>query len=180
VIENVKGLVRPNFARYFSYLILQLTYPEITPDADEDWPNHLSRLERYHTAGRPSGLHYQVVYRVLNAADYGVPQTRDRVVIVGFRSDLGVEWSFPAPTHSREELLFDQWITGDYWDRHQVAKWRRPTAPASIVEKIVQLSDIAHFSKPWRTVRDVIGDLPEPKRDDFDIPNHRFQPGVAS
>jgi DNA (cytosine-5)-methyltransferase 1 len=178
LIENVRGLVRPGFARYFSYLILQLTYPEIAPNPGEDWPNHLSRLEQYHTAGRPSGLHYQVVYRVLNAADYGVPQTRERVVIVGFRSDLGVEWSFPAPTHSRDELLFDQWVTGEYWERHRVAKRRRPEPPMSLTEKIIVLSDLAHLTKPWRTVRDAIADLPEPKQGEPEIPNHRFQPGA--
>jgi DNA (cytosine-5)-methyltransferase 1 len=34
-----------------------------------------------------AGIKYKVQYRLLNAADYGVPQTRERVVIVGIRSD---------------------------------------------------------------------------------------------
>ncbi len=127
LIENVRGLVRPSFAKYFSYLLLQLAYPEITLRTDEIWREHLSRLERYHTCGRPSGLHYRIVHRVLNAADYGVPQMRERVVIVGFRSDLELAWSFPAPTHSREELLFDQWVSGEYWERHRVPRRQRPS-----------------------------------------------------
>ncbi|RHW35909.1 DNA cytosine methyltransferase [Lysinibacillus yapensis] len=41
---------------------------------------------------------YQVDYRVLNAADYGVPQARERVIIIGNR--IGVENIFPEPTHA--------------------------------------------------------------------------------
>lgn len=42
---------------------------------------------------------YDVKYRLINFSDYGVPQNRERVVIVGFRKDLGVEFDFPNPTH---------------------------------------------------------------------------------
>ncbi|MCG4825667.1 DNA cytosine methyltransferase [Adlercreutzia equolifaciens] len=45
---------------------------------------------------------YEVDYRLLNAADYGVPQTRQRVIIVGVRKDVGVVWTYPEPTHSRD------------------------------------------------------------------------------
>lgn len=47
-------------------------------------------------------LGYRVQYRILNAADYGVPQTRLRVIIVGVRSDIEWEYEFPKATHSRE------------------------------------------------------------------------------
>ena len=42
---------------------------------------------------------YRVKYQVLNAADYGVPQLRRRIFIVGIRNDLDVEYTFPLPTH---------------------------------------------------------------------------------
>lgn len=60
----------------------------------------MSLLEKHHTAGHDDGLSYNVVFRLLNAADYGVPQSRHRVIIVGFRSDSNISWSFRMlPTH---------------------------------------------------------------------------------
>lgn len=47
-------------------------------------------------------LGYTVKYQVLNAADYGVPQTRQRVIIVGVRSDIDFEYIYPAPTHNAD------------------------------------------------------------------------------
>lgn len=47
-------------------------------------------------------LGYRVRYKILNAADYGVPQTRLRVIIVGVRNDIGWEYEFPKETHSQD------------------------------------------------------------------------------
>ncbi|HHF3737246.1 DNA cytosine methyltransferase [Haemophilus influenzae] len=44
---------------------------------------------------------YSVEYKLLNAADYGVPQTRQRVIIVGIRKDLDIQFEFPKQTHSK-------------------------------------------------------------------------------
>ena len=120
VFENVKGLLRKSFATYFEYIILRLTYPELLPRDDESWMDHLSALERIHTKGEYNGLKYNVVFRLLNAADYGVPQIRERVFIVGIRSDLNLAWSFPEPTHSETELMRSQWLSGQYWKNHGI------------------------------------------------------------
>jgi len=40
---------------------------------------------------------YNIAYRVLNAADYGAPQIRERVIFIGLRDRMP---SFPKPTHS--------------------------------------------------------------------------------
>ena len=44
-----------------------------------------------------ASIGYKVSYRVLNAADYGVPQIRERVIIVGTRTKKA--YRFPEPTH---------------------------------------------------------------------------------
>jgi len=164
IIENVRGLRRPSFAKYFGYIELMLTYPEIARRKDEQWADHLSRLERYHTKGERNGLYYRVVHRVLNAADYGVPQKRERLFMVAMRADLGIEWSFPTPTHSPESLLWEQYGTGEYWDKHEVPIRRRPEPNWEARERIQGLRNrlIPPTLKPWKTVRDAITDLPKP------------------
>lgn len=177
IFENVKGLTRASFASYLAYIVHQLTYPELARKPAENWESHLARLERHHTGNRRrSGLSYRVVYRVLNAANYGVPQKRERVVFVGFRSDLGIEWSFPEETHSREALLWDQGKHGTYWERNGVASRGRLVAAAGMSVERPELL-------PWRTVRDAIGDLPDPERSPRAAAkffNHRFQPGARA
>lgn len=70
IVENVSGMVRKNFA----HLV-------------ED------QLKVFSEAG------YKVKFAVLNAADFGVAQERRRILIVGIRDDIGLEYHFPAPTH---------------------------------------------------------------------------------
>jgi len=92
IFENVKGLLRKSFSSYFNYVLLQLSHPEVKARDNMDWIEHLRLLEEYHISNAYSGLEYNVVVRLLNAADYGVPQARQRIVIVGFRNDLNVKW----------------------------------------------------------------------------------------
>jgi len=49
-----------------------------------------------------SAAGYRVSYRLFNAADFGVPQKRERVIIVGVRKDLKYDYEFPKPTHDKE------------------------------------------------------------------------------
>ncbi|MDQ0103363.1 DNA (cytosine-5)-methyltransferase 1 [Paenarthrobacter nicotinovorans] len=46
-----------------------------------------------------SGIGYEVSYALLNAANYGVPQTRDRFFLMAYASELGIRPTFPNPTH---------------------------------------------------------------------------------
>ncbi|MBB3963683.1 DNA cytosine methyltransferase [Rhizobium metallidurans] len=181
VFENVKGLTRESFATYFSYIFLQMQYPELVAMGDEDWPGHLRRLEQHHTGHRGShGLEYRVIHRVLNAANFGVPQRRERVVFVGFRSDLDIEWAFPRETHSLDALLWDQ-TRGTYWERHEVGKAHRNLV-GRLGDRAAKLAD-QPSALAWRTTRDAIGDLPDPelaphKSARYD--NHRYQAGARS
>lgn len=42
---------------------------------------------------------YKITYKLVNARDYGVPQLRERVFIIGVRNDLDFEYEFPEATH---------------------------------------------------------------------------------
>ena len=181
LFENVKGLLRESFSKYFEYVVLQITYPDIPCNPGEDWTDHLNRLEKYHTKGIHNGLFYRVVYRLLNAADYGIPQRRERVVVVGFRSDIKLEWTFPKPTHSQDALSWDKWVTGDYWERHKVARRGRPSPPPGMRENLNR-DWFEPPCKPWLTVRDAISDLPDPEKlmASDGILNHRLVPGARA
>lgn len=183
VFENVRGLLRKSFAAYFNYINLQLTFPGILRRNSEDWTKHLARLEREYTGGHHEGLRYNVVYRLLNAANYGVPQSRHRVIIVGFREDLGIKWAFPDGEYTRDALLYSQFVTEEYWDEHKVAKKYRPHLTATDAKRVEPLKADYLFppmpDKRWRTVRDAIGDLPDPQsRKARDIANHEFRDGA--
>ena len=177
LFENVRGLTRHSFAHYFEYILLQLQHPEIIRKEDETWLGHLSRLERHHTSGCVEGLRYNVVFRVLNAADYGVPQKRERVFIVGFRSDLAANWTFPNPTHTRDALQWSKWVSGEYWENHNVPRRNRPEPRP---EDLLKLPGRLFAPGPrWSTVRDAVSDLPDPCDPlAATVPNHRFQPGA--
>ncbi len=69
--ENVKGILSLDKGSVFSMIISDFT-----------------------NAG------YNVSYQVLNSADYGVPQKRERVIIIGVRKDLTYQYVFPEKTHS--------------------------------------------------------------------------------
>jgi len=170
IFENVRGLLRKKFAKYFNYIILQLTYPEITKRKEEEWLDHLTQLEKYHTSVNEKSLYYNILFRLVNAADYGIPQKRERVFIIGFRSDINANWSFPAATHSEETLNYTKFITKEYWEKHSI-KYPR---------KFINTVNISpNEKKPWVTVRDVINDLPNPTKNN-DYYNHKFQGGAKA
>jgi DNA (cytosine-5)-methyltransferase 1 len=177
IIENVRGLTRTTFADYYEYIQLRLALPTFEARDGEPWLAHLLRLrEAFPRRGR-YGLNYAVVPTVVNAADYGVPQQRHRVFFVGFRGDLDVRWTFPVPTHSKAALLSAQWVTGDYWEEHEVPRARRPERPTrGIVTSTANLT-LAR----WRTVRDALDGLPAPtQRPSEAIRNHVLQPGARA
>lgn len=183
IFENVKGLLRKSFATYFNYILLQLSYPLVVRQSKETWLEHLARLERVKTSGARQPLAYNVVYRLLDAADYGIPQHRHRVFIVGFRADLGLSWAFPEKTHSEERLLWDKWVTGDYWQAHHIAPAERePMREATARQVALLKARYGHTPPPlrrYRTVRDAIADLPPPQEAGA-VFNHQLRPGARA
>ena len=162
IFENVKGLLRNSFAEYFHFIILQLTYPEVLLKND-DWKENLKTLQQIDKEKNYNGTKYNVTYQLVNAANYGVPQKRERVIIVGFRSDLHVKWSFPQQTHSEDSLLWDKYVTGEYWSRHHISNPQSKIICQAINNQLVErYGFLPPELKPWKTMRDAFDGLGEP------------------
>lgn len=170
LFENVRGLARPAFAEYLAWITAHLAAPSIQRRAGEDHIAHVTRLRR-----APSEIEYDVRMLKVNAADFGAAQKRNRVVIVGVRHDLGLDLGEFANTHSRERLLWDQWVTGEYWKRHGLkAKGREPSAADQRLVAALRERLVPPPESPWRTVRDALIGLGEPDG----AWNHVFQDGA--
>ncbi|MDY4184497.1 MAG: DNA cytosine methyltransferase [Sodaliphilus sp.] len=59
---------------------------------------------------------YVVIPHLYNFADYGVPEYRERVLIVGIRSDMGFDFKHPAPTHGNGDGLKPYVTVGDAFE----------------------------------------------------------------
>lgn len=160
MLENVRGLTRESFRPYFEYILAQLSNPNEPPKEDEDWQEHFARLQSQGSLRNASlADEYDVHWRLVNSADYGVPQKRERVIIVAFRRDLGVGWVYPAATHSEDRLIYDQFVTGEYWERHGIS----PKLPdPRLMRRIHRLALAPPVTLPWKTLRSAISQLPQP------------------
>lgn len=99
IAENVKGLININGGRVFDIV-----------------------LDEFSAAG------YELRHKVLNASNYGIPQKRERVFIVGFRSDLDVSFRFPTPENAIVPLgkvLIDDYLPKFVFSRRAVEGMKR-------------------------------------------------------
>lgn len=183
VFENVPGLLRESFLPYYNYIEDQLRKPEIAPRSRgaENWEDHHRRVKR----SRKPGLRYHVFREDINAADFGVPQARRRVFLIGVREDIfdAEKWREVPRTHSREALLYSQWVQGNYWDEHDSAE-RPKEEPPRLAAAIRRLRDsmVAPAGERWQTTRDAIRNLPEPVdyTDAEGVLNHWGIPGART
>ncbi|RVI62682.1 DNA cytosine methyltransferase [Sinorhizobium meliloti] len=170
LFENVRNLAGPRFQPYLNWIIASLERPTMLRRRDEGHEAHLARLN----ASR-SKREYCVVWQLVNAADHGAAQIRHRVLIFGIRADVGVAPEQMTPTHSRDRLLWDQFVTGEYWARHGL-KARKEAILAQDRRRVAELKkfDVAPATQPWLTVRDALLGLGEPDGER----NHVLQPGA--
>ena len=150
LFENVRGLARPKFKPYLDSIVERLR--------------------------RPGGqARYNVRVFQVNAADYGAPQKRHRVVIAGVRADIASSLPELEQTHSRDRLLWEQFVTGDYWREHGLKRSldSYEAIDAAAVRRLRKL-DVEPTGKRWVTVRDALKGLGEPNGKK----NHVFQPGA--
>jgi DNA (cytosine-5)-methyltransferase 1 len=151
LIENVRGLLFKDMEFYFRSLLRDLRTPSGGPGRGSGRP------------GRPC-YEYVVKWSLLNAADFGLPQNRLRLFIVGLRPELGPSWRWPDTTHSRDALL--KALLGDrYWDEHGVGRVIRQRARGLISKQTKdRLKKIEPGRERWRTLRDLLATLEPPAR----------------
>jgi DNA (cytosine-5)-methyltransferase 1 len=99
LMENVKGLLSA------SVRWRELPYNNNGKRIDDLYGSLFQQLIKGLEA-----IGYSVAFKEINSADYGVPQTRLRVFVIGYRD--GRAPTFPNPTHSKEPGLFTEpWRT---------------------------------------------------------------------
>ncbi|HKR45485.1 MAG TPA: DNA (cytosine-5-)-methyltransferase [Paraburkholderia sp.] len=161
LFENVKGLLRPAFGEYLE---------------------EIARALRCGGEGNDGGSYqYDVTVVLVNAADYGAPQRRERVFVAGVRIDCGTMRPFPRPTHSLRRLVWDKWVTGEYWRKHNVAP--PGSGPVTGIEqkalREIQRARVEPQELPWQTCRDGFEGLGEPSTSPSDF-GHEFRPGAKA
>lgn len=172
ICENVRGLLRPSFAGYFEYIKNELRLPFMERDPRRTWQEHNRSLME--ALGEPDPMshgldvdgglpvgdrdpdRYRVIAFPVNAADYGVPQVRNRVVIVAFRADLGVDvvrdFAHEVRAHPfSQAALYRSMRDGSYWDRHDVEPHVRERVMARLPRDVED-----DGRRPWLTFRDAI------------------------
>jgi len=65
-------------------------------------PRHKDALENIKNTFQEAG--YELFFKHMNAADYGIAQDRKRVIFIGFRSDLNLQYEFPQPIEESKSL----------------------------------------------------------------------------
>jgi DNA (cytosine-5)-methyltransferase 1 len=177
LFENVLGLLRPIWNEYLHYLRLSLSWPDFAIRPGEGWQTHYALLCDHMKAQGSKEPCYVVMLRGINMADYGVPQRRQRAIVLGIRADISAEWTFPEATHSQQALLWEQEVSGIYWARHQLSA---PLSVPSGTSQDIRKQGPALCRRAWITVRDAIGDLPVPTASTEPLQGHRLHPGARS
>lgn len=101
VMENVRGLL--------SSAIRHRPIEQRGKDAQPYEPDELPGSAFRVILSEFDRLGYTYVYGLLNAADYGVPQMRERVIVIGSRDHESI--ALPKPTHSPNGLSLPRWRT---------------------------------------------------------------------
>jgi len=177
LVENVKGFASETFLDYFEYVTRQMEMPELALRPGETWRSHRLRMNSNRaTYARSGALRYRVHAEILQAADYGTPQLRERLFIVAFRSDLDRTWTRPPASHSRLRLLHDMFVSESYWRSHMLRAHRCPAQHQAALEKVAKRPR----EEPWRSVRDTIAEMPQPSTVDDMMSRHVVHPGATS
>jgi DNA (cytosine-5)-methyltransferase 1 len=101
LMENVKGLLSAPL-RHRPINQRGKDYPPLEPD---EMPGAALKV----VLSEMQAIGYNVVYNLLEAADYGVPQNRERVIFIGSRD--GETATFPIPKYCKNGQTLPKWRT---------------------------------------------------------------------
>lgn len=98
------------------------------------------------------GHGYRVAVTVLNAAWYGVPQTRDRVFVLGYREDLDIAPTFPSPRFRAElsssHLAGAPWVASMFSDTNRFILLKNPASGSpKATSNLEALGDLPAFTE---------------------------------
>ena len=132
VAENVKHIINPKMI-----------------DLDRNQPVIKTITDDFKELG------YKVVYKCLFAPDYGIPQRRERVFIVGIRDDLNTEFKFPQSMHApmnSKQAIDDLWGKEDdptIYNHNQVslAKFRPPSKVGTQGNQMIPADGPSHVMR---------------------------------
>lgn len=96
-----------------------------------------------------SNLGYHVHYKVLNALDFGVPQKRERIIIVGFKEN--VPFHFPTPLSEGEKLSLSDILETNVDSRYYVRKEIRES-------RLRRIKD-PNYPKPYISHENIAGSI---------------------
>lgn len=65
---------------------------------------------------------YDIHYQLLNARDYGIPQTRERLFCVGFKKKTNFKYPAPIPLQYRMYDFLEDYVNSDYYDSDSKSK----------------------------------------------------------
>lgn len=103
VFENVRGILSASLL----HRPLAERGEGFQPLVDDEKPGSVLGyiIKKVHSIG------YKLEYKLLNSADYGVPQTRERVFFIGSRDGHAIK--LPEPTHGKDDENKAKWISFD-------------------------------------------------------------------
>lgn len=140
--KDARGYLYQDFLRFALELdakaVVMENVPESTNFGGENIPNKICRiLEK-------SG--YNAIWTILNSADYGVPQIRERVFVIALKKSENLNYNLPKPTHSprKSNKIFNE-ARFETFNKYEF--FRIPNKKTSVLNK-------------WVTVGEALSDLP--------------------
>lgn len=124
IAENVKGILSANKKKAFPMII-----------------------KEFSDAG------YHVTYKLLNSYDYGVPQKRERVIIIGFREIEDLQkFSFPQPIPVKERKVLRDVIKGDANNDEKLFFSEKAVAGMMAVREKMNKGRVQNINEPCNTI----------------------------